>query len=876
MDDILQYKEKIEYTEVSKSLKSGLVLFIEGRPGSGKTTFIHKLARDWAAQSGGPIRLLLLISLRMLNNFTDPGLSDILKLFKDLRVSQKLIEERAGKGVCFIFDGFDEFALMNENESIVYKIIKKSYLSQSIVVVASRPAAIAKLRQKADKIVEVLGFLNEQIFEYFEHYPFSSSAKPAELVQYLHLHPNILHMCYLPVHATMVAFLFEVTGKVPKTETEIYKHFAHFTLIRSLSKNKGIDVNDIDIHSLSGDDEKCFKQICQLAYSKTLSNKQVLHQDEVSSFFKHRKGIEPSLGLITIDRTIGLYGFKDIYTFLHLTFQEYLSAYHISTLSDAEQKILIEEHGGKTHMSVVWKFYCGLTDIKPHDNKFKLILQKTKNDTLYHFQCAYECQQKIPCAQLLKTINYHIELSNKYLSTPDFTAIGYVTDTTVIPIKLSLLNVNEEAIDALLSEMKDRARASIHSLHMKTEALDDTQMKSIQKLLANLVLLRHLSLKAKEARKLDIPPLAVDYQFSNLTRLSLVNIDIPSLFHPRSLAFLNLSILTFKGDTEGLQVIAVGLQHSKDLTKLNLSGSHTEELTTSKGDIEGLEAFAVGLKCGKKQSGNNVQVLAESLKNCKCLKEINISDSSLPCSMVEGILESTKHCTEILKAVGYGPWYKSTLRSLRLANLQILELTAATQEVFVFIKNCKRLKELKIIILPPLYTSATSCFEELKELQTLEIKGISNLDGATGLLGGLKYCPILHKLDLSGNDLSFDDIEPLAAVLKELTTLRELYLNNCQIGDSGITVISSCFPHYHSLQRLHLNNNFISNTGAMTLAKNLQYCTELKLFELKYNQLDDELARRFKSLIKYCVTLDISGNFTPSVDSYRSIKGDSL
>ena len=112
MDDILQDKQIIAYNdkELYKSLKIGQLVLIEGRPGSGKTTFVHKLTQDWATKSGGIVRLLLLVSLRVLNIFTNPDLSDILKLFKHLRVSKELIEQRAGKGVCFIFDGFDEFS----------------------------------------------------------------------------------------------------------------------------------------------------------------------------------------------------------------------------------------------------------------------------------------------------------------------------------------------------------------------------------------------------------------------------------------------------------------------------------------------------------------------------------------------------------------------------------------------------------------------------------------------------------------------------------------------------------------------------------------------------------------------------------------------
>ena len=225
MDDVFEQKEKIEYSDVLKSLKSGHVLFVEGRPGCGKTTFVNKITQDWTGAHNGPIRLVLLVSLRMLNllYLQKPtlDLSDLLQLFGTLKKSKEAVEEREGKGVCFIFDGLDEFSPLDGYESIVFKIIQKSYLRQSTVIVASRPAATATWRSKANQVIEVLGFLREQILEYFDSYPFSEELKSAELREYLLSHPNIAHMCYLPIHAAMVAYLYEVTGEIPRTETKI-------------------------------------------------------------------------------------------------------------------------------------------------------------------------------------------------------------------------------------------------------------------------------------------------------------------------------------------------------------------------------------------------------------------------------------------------------------------------------------------------------------------------------------------------------------------------------------------------------------------------------------------------------------------------------
>ena len=100
-----------------------------------------------------------------------------------------------------------------------------------------------------------------------------------------------------------------------------------------------------------------------------------MHQDEVTWLLKSEKDKDMSLGLITIDRTADLYGFKNLYTFLHLTFQEYLAAHHISTLSDEEQDKLIQEHGNKNHMLAVWKFYCGLVKFSMENARFKSILR---------------------------------------------------------------------------------------------------------------------------------------------------------------------------------------------------------------------------------------------------------------------------------------------------------------------------------------------------------------------------------------------------------------------------------------------------------------------------------------------------------------------
>ena len=70
VDDILEEKEMIEYQDVFGKFMKGTLLFVEGRPGSGKTTLVHKVTRDWATSYNalkGAV-MVYLVSLRLLNS----------------------------------------------------------------------------------------------------------------------------------------------------------------------------------------------------------------------------------------------------------------------------------------------------------------------------------------------------------------------------------------------------------------------------------------------------------------------------------------------------------------------------------------------------------------------------------------------------------------------------------------------------------------------------------------------------------------------------------------------------------------------------------------------------------------------------------------
>ena len=82
----------------------------------------------------------------------------------------------------------------------LYQLLDKSYLSKSMVIVTSRPAATANLNESVlSKRIETFGFSKQQILEYIDNFPFANSSLESasgysyssSLKEYLHSHPSV-------------------------------------------------------------------------------------------------------------------------------------------------------------------------------------------------------------------------------------------------------------------------------------------------------------------------------------------------------------------------------------------------------------------------------------------------------------------------------------------------------------------------------------------------------------------------------------------------------------------------------------------------------------------------------------------------------------
>ena len=416
-----------ELTKGAKSKTNNNLILLQGRPGSGKTTLMNKFSGDWARKRVLQSKLLLLIYLRQLNSQQCRDLTTILQQAFPSLLHHHIeeIKRMDGKDVVFALDGLDEY--VPQTNDVLFDVIKGKQLSNAMVIVTSRPAACIEFRQHAARQIEVVGFKREQTLEYINCYFADDKEKAGQLITHLHKYPNLMNMCYLPLHCAMLAFLHEESNTLPESETEFYKHFTLSTLLRSIRKRDGKVLRLTSFDDLPCNDKILFDEVCKIAFEATVASKQVFSLSDLKSMSKITKE-EDSLGLVIIDQYFMRYGLDQTYTFLHLTFQEFLGAVYIAQLNESARMKIIQDHRNESHLSVVWQFLYGMMDFSsPHAMEvFKSITVESKEmDLLSKIQYAYQSQHPPLCSSV---IDRRVEISDCNLSPSDCTAIGYVVN----------------------------------------------------------------------------------------------------------------------------------------------------------------------------------------------------------------------------------------------------------------------------------------------------------------------------------------------------------------------------------------------------------------------------------------------------------------
>ena len=298
--------------------------------------------------------LVLLLHLRERNISKAQKIDDFF-YHDDQKVQDAIvtfIKETSGRGVLVIFDGFDELSLTERcDQSLFLDIIKGKVLSKCAVVVTSRPYASRPVQElkSVNRHIEVLGFTNQQIQTCIKQ-RINDSAKAEELCAELEDRLDIASICQIPLSYSIVLYVYEQEDyRLPDTLTEFYELFILHSLRQYTTRTQNTNAAGTlhDIHKLPRLIQYCFRVLSKVAYDGLKEDKLVFDQWDLKLAFSQAfMDIDlPVLDLMTSAKSYSSKGTHDTYSFLHLTIQEYLSAFWAAKyLSESEKLDFIKNN----------------------------------------------------------------------------------------------------------------------------------------------------------------------------------------------------------------------------------------------------------------------------------------------------------------------------------------------------------------------------------------------------------------------------------------------------------------------------------------------------------------------------------------------------
>ena len=772
--------------------------------------------------------LTFLVTLRLLNNKEqDESLESILQELysnrSELQTTLANILEKDGEGVCFILDGLDEYNFDNKEKSvIILQLLDRKLLPKSMIITFSRPSATRIVKMNGiNKRIEVFGFSKEQISHYIDNFPFeredgsfdNSVNTTTELKEYLHYHPSIHDMCYLPIHVAMICFLFQLSKILSPTQTRVYEEFTLSIIYRLLvSQESCLALNSLK--DLKGAHAKYFKDLCHLAYEMTIKSKQVVSSQELKDWLGGRGSLseEAGLGLLTICPTLQKTGIYQNYAFLHLTFQEFLAAYYIANyLDESQQMELLEEYS--PHMRTVWLFYSGLICFEDSKKLLDVLLKNQKEYDI--FRCALESQQKCVCTEIIRIESQNLQFRHTGLAPIDLLAIEYIVTTSSLPItKLEIYGMNIDDITSLLNKLIKADLQYMKSIGITIANYHHTVTGCQQNILADC-----FCELLKKSINLETLYLSISEHKSTSSALKLAN---------QINKCVNLLDLTIKysGTPECIQTFFSSL--CIHIPKFNLFFKNL--------CIQCFRALCVGLQnlhsshlslniCDTTICSDNMTVLLDSLQNFKSLQlafsKSYLDHNGLVCLSrklkdikLQGLDLSQTYIGPCGVTILTGRKYLTTLQNLDLARNDIGSGGAI---------------------------ALAGVFKHLTALKTLNLSnnGIGS-DGVIALASEFRFLTELMTLNLSYNDISYDCTIALVNEFKFLTKLKTLNLSHNDIGSDDTIALASEFKFLTALRELDLSFNNIGSDAAFALACGVRCLTNLRYLSMQQSYVDYE------------------------------------
>ena len=898
------------------------------RPGSGKSTLTRYLSKMLVDAESFD----LVVRVHLGINQKIGSFKSLLRTGTDnyYTVTQtnaivKYLEVTEGSNVCFLLDGYDEYLSSQGSSDYVNQLIHKDILRASVVILTSRPKAVEDIKSDFHHF-EVIGFGDDGIKAFLEQFDFPGVKDL--IYSYFNLHPNVHHMCYLPLHLSMLVYIATDpvdtgTLSIVDTETLLYSHFLALTLKQYEQFNEKIVHSLLDCYKdVASNNDFCtlLQRLWKISFEGVLQRKQTFTTRDLD-------GLPSSINVSAELKGLSLFVVKiydkngadlEQYSYSHPTFQEFLGAFHLSTIARNGQTDFMELYW--THE--MYKFSLGLmSKVLKFDNKVvlrsfvsygQIILATYQNQELDVMKCAHENGSGNRFIRALKDVSIIDRADSLQIHTfsiQDCWYIGYTLTQSPVH-ELGIYDISE--LESCLSSITDY-------VHLDTASKGKVKVSKL-KLGDESFYWPHstkLESEINVTKLLEVVPLLQD----DLTYLGLRHVTFELggsimwvgniLKQFDNLKSLELSLnasLVKEGYLERALKNIPQLEH----LELGLANEYDED-TAIPDDmfeflrLDGIRSLAVHTSWNKKFVDVNLTSLIGGLAHMNDLKNLSIIMTlydGLRANGAAELLQGVRLLSNVIELELYlDLCWDTGLGSVTVQEMNILleELSPLLKKLTLCIdfdfsgmkgstgivdlaEGLKTLTQLHMLSLELRWEindgddkdeSTIAIADSVKNLQNLcslylDLKHNGRLNKLTPLLQSLPQLQEFHVgWTRPGGHIGDTEVPKLLADLKVLKNLTKLDLSSNTITDHDMPSLSEALENMQLLRTLDLSRNEIGDEGVLLLAWVIaKSLPSLEVLIINYNNITSSGARHLPEILRnhtklHKIELDLKlGNYS--------------